>query len=62
MLRRGFEAVVRVMQAKAPHAVMVLTGIFPRNDQMAVMATIDEINAQSGEDGGWEAGAVSECE
>ena len=42
---RGLEAVVRVMQAKAPNAVIVLTGIFPRNDKMAVMAAIDEINA-----------------
>ncbi len=33
------------MQAKAPNAVVVLTGIFPRNDQMAAMATIDEINS-----------------
>ena len=33
------------MQAKAPNAVVVLTGIFPRNDKMAAMATIDEINA-----------------
>ena len=30
---RGLEAVVRVMQEKAPNAVMVLTGIFPRNDK-----------------------------
>ena len=42
---RGLEAVVRLMQAKAPNAVVVLTGIFPRNDKMAAMATIDEINA-----------------
>ncbi len=42
---RGLEAVVRAMQAKAPNAVVVLTGIFPRNDKMSAMATIDQINA-----------------
>jgi lysophospholipase L1-like esterase len=41
----GIEAVLRVMQAKAPQATIVLTAIFPRNDNMAVMATIDKINA-----------------
>jgi lysophospholipase L1-like esterase len=42
---RGLEATVRVMQAKAPDAAVVVTGIFPRNDKMAAMATIDQINA-----------------
>jgi lysophospholipase L1-like esterase len=42
---KGLEAVVRVMQSKAPEAVIVLTGIFPRNDNMAVMPEIDKINA-----------------
>ena len=30
---------------KAPRATIVLTGIFPRNDNMAVMPEIDAINA-----------------
>src|SRR5580698_5099953 len=38
---RGLQAVVGVMQAKAPAAVIVLMGIFPRNDGMAVMPEID---------------------
>jgi lysophospholipase L1-like esterase len=42
---RGLEAVVRVMQSKAPSAVIILMGIFPRNDNMAVMPEIDRINA-----------------
>jgi len=37
--------VVRLMQAKAPNAVMVLMAIFPRNDNPAVMPEIDRINA-----------------
>ena len=42
---RGLEAVVRVMQYKAPDAVIILMGIFPRNDNMDVMPVIDRINA-----------------
>jgi lysophospholipase L1-like esterase len=42
---KGLEAVVRVMQSKAPSAVIILMGIFPRNDNMAVMPEIDRINA-----------------
>jgi lysophospholipase L1-like esterase len=41
---KGLEAVVRVMQAKAPKAVIILTGIFPRNDNVAVLPEIDKIN------------------
>jgi lysophospholipase L1-like esterase len=32
------------MRVKAPGATIVLTGIFPRNDNMAVVPTIDRIN------------------
>ena len=42
---KGLEAVVRVMQSKAPNAVIVLMGIFPRNDNLAVMPEIERINA-----------------
>jgi len=41
----GLAAVLRVMQAKAPDAVIILMGIFPRNDNMAVMPEIGAINA-----------------
>ena len=34
-----------MMQSKAPNAVIILMGIFPRNDNMAVMPEIDRINA-----------------
>src|SRR5579863_2152870 len=34
---KGMQAVLRVMQEKAPNAVIILTAIFPRNDNMAVM-------------------------
>jgi lysophospholipase L1-like esterase len=42
---KGLEAVVRVMQSKAPNAVIILMGIFPRNDNLAVMPEIERINA-----------------
>jgi lysophospholipase L1-like esterase len=43
-ITRGIEAIVRVTHAKAPGATLILTGIFPRNDNMAVMPVIDKIN------------------
>jgi lysophospholipase L1-like esterase len=42
---QGLSAVVRAMQAKAPHAAIILMGILPRNDNPAVMPEIDRINA-----------------
>jgi len=42
---KGLQAVVRVMREKAPHAVIIVTAIFPRNDNMDVMPAIDHINA-----------------
>ena len=41
---KGLAAVLDVMRAKAPEAVIVLMGIFPRNDNIAVMPEIDQIN------------------
>jgi lysophospholipase L1-like esterase len=41
----GLRAVVRVMQAKAPNAVIILMGIFPRNDNLDYLPVIDAINA-----------------
>ena len=43
-ITRGIEAIVHTMQAKAPNATIVVTGIFPRNDNIAVMPTINRIN------------------
>lgn len=43
-ITRGLQAIVRSMQNKAPDATIILTGIFPRNDNPAVMATIRKIN------------------
>jgi lysophospholipase L1-like esterase len=42
---KGLQAVIRAMQSKAPNAVIILMGIFPRNDNLAVMPEIEGINA-----------------
>ena len=44
-ITRGMRAILNRMRAKAPDAVIILTAIFPRNDNMAVVPTIDKINA-----------------
>jgi len=44
-ITRGLEAVVHMMASKAPNAVIIVMGIFPRNDNMDVMPVIDRINA-----------------
>jgi lysophospholipase L1-like esterase len=44
-ITRGIRAILDIMQAKAPGAAIILTGIFPRNDNPAVMPTIEKINA-----------------
>jgi lysophospholipase L1-like esterase len=42
---RGIRAIVDLCRRKAPSATIVLTAIFPRGDNPAVMPTIDRINA-----------------
>jgi lysophospholipase L1-like esterase len=43
-ITRGFKAILDLMQTKAPEAIIVVMGIFPRNDNMAVMPAINKIN------------------
>jgi len=45
-ITRGIQTILRVMQAKAPNATIILTGILPRNDNMAAMPAIEKINAK----------------
>jgi lysophospholipase L1-like esterase len=40
----GIKAVLDTMRVKAPNATIILTAIFPRNDNIAVMPTINKIN------------------
>jgi lysophospholipase L1-like esterase len=44
-ITRGIEALVSLIRSKAPGATVIITGIFPRNDKMAVMPAINRINA-----------------
>jgi lysophospholipase L1-like esterase len=44
-ITKGLKAVVDTMRAKAPNATLIITAIFPRNDNIAVMPTINKINA-----------------
>ena len=44
-ITRGLAAILNLCQKKAPGATIILTAIFPRNDNMAVMPEIDRINA-----------------
>jgi lysophospholipase L1-like esterase len=43
-ITRGLQAIVQVVRAKAPAATILVMGIFPRNDNMALMPVIDRIN------------------
>jgi lysophospholipase L1-like esterase len=44
-IARGVKAIVDTCRQKAPEATIILTAIFPRNDNIAVMPTITRINA-----------------
>jgi lysophospholipase L1-like esterase len=41
---RGVQAILARLREKAPEATIIVTAIFPRNDNIAVMPTIDRIN------------------
>ena len=43
-ITRGIAGVVHLCRRKAPAATIILTAIFPRNDNMAVMPEINQIN------------------
>jgi lysophospholipase L1-like esterase len=45
-LANGISAVLHALHDKAPNATIILMGIFPRNDNIAVMPEIDAINAK----------------
>ncbi len=43
---KGIKAILEICRRKAPHATIVLMGITPRNDNLAVMPIINKINRQ----------------
>ena len=44
-ITRGLTAILDICRQKAPRATVILTALFPRNDNMAVMPDIDQVNA-----------------
>lgn len=44
-ITRGLTAILDICRRHAPGATVILTAIFPRNDNMAVMPEIDQVNA-----------------
>src|SRR5262245_20997417 len=45
---RGIKAILDTFRQKAPNAMIILMGITPRNDNMAVMPIINQINERIG--------------
>lgn len=43
-ITRGVRALIDLCRSKAPNATIILTGIFPRNDNIAVVPEINRIN------------------
>jgi lysophospholipase L1-like esterase len=43
-ITQGFRALLETCRAKAPGATVILMALFPRNDNMAVVPTLNEIN------------------
>src|ERR1022692_231564 len=43
-ITRGLKAILDVCREKAPDATVIMTAIFPRNDNMAVIPGINQIN------------------
>src|SRR6185369_14450576 len=43
-ITKGIKAILDTMRGKAPNATIILTAIFPRNDNIAVMPAINKIN------------------
>ena len=43
-ITRGLKALVSACQQKAPNTIIILTALFPRNDNMAVIPSIHRLN------------------
>lgn len=42
----GIQAILKLMRSKAPASTIILMGIFPRNDNIAVMPMINAVNVE----------------
>jgi lysophospholipase L1-like esterase len=45
-ISRGIQAILRVCRTKAPNATVILTAIFPRNDDLQLLPIIRKVNAR----------------
>lgn len=45
-ITNGIQRILRLMKSKAPNATIIVTGIFPRNDNIALMPAIGKINTK----------------
>ncbi len=61
-LRRSGRQQLRAMREKAREATIILTAIFPYNENLAVMPTIQPDQRPAGKADGWKARPVPECE
>ncbi len=43
-ITQGLKAILDVCQEQAPKATLILTGLFPRNDNLAVIPTVQQVN------------------
>jgi lysophospholipase L1-like esterase len=43
-ITQGLKAIVDVCRKKAPNATLIMTAVFPRNDNLAVIPTINQVN------------------
>jgi lysophospholipase L1-like esterase len=43
-IAKGMKAILKVMREKSPEATIILMGVFPRNDNVATIPTINKIN------------------
>jgi lysophospholipase L1-like esterase len=48
-ITRGLKAILDLCRKKAPDATIIMTGIFPRNDHIAALPAISQINANIGQ-------------
>src|SRR5207247_2982672 len=43
-IARGIQAILRVCRTKAPNATVILTAIFPRNDDLQLVPIVHKVN------------------
>jgi hypothetical protein len=60
-ITRGLTAILDLCRQKAPRAIVILTAIFPLNDNMAAIPDIDQVNANLARLGALSAAGYRRC-